>query len=39
MSQHLTRARLCRSITGAIFTMIVFATALFTSAVHSLDNG
>jgi hypothetical protein len=34
MSQHLTRARLYRSVIGAIFTMIVFATALFTSALH-----
>jgi hypothetical protein len=34
MSQHLTRARLYRSVIGAIFTLIVFATALFTSALH-----
>jgi hypothetical protein len=34
MSQHLTRARLYRSVIGAIFTMILCATALFTSALH-----
>jgi hypothetical protein len=34
MSQHLTRARLYRSLIGAISTMIVFAAALFTSALH-----
>jgi hypothetical protein len=34
MSQHLTRAHLYRSLIGAIFAMIAFATALFTSALH-----
>jgi len=34
MSQPLTRARLSRGVVGAIFTMILFAAALFTSAHH-----
>jgi hypothetical protein len=34
MSRQLTRTRLYRSVIGAIFTLIVFATALFTSALH-----
>jgi len=34
MSQHLSRTRLNRGVIGAVFTMIVFTAALFTSAHH-----
>jgi hypothetical protein len=34
VSQHLTRARLNRGVIGALFAMILFAAALFTSAHH-----
>ena len=34
MSQHLSRARLTRGVLGALFTMVVFTTALFTVAHH-----
>lgn len=34
MSQHLTRARLTRGVIGALSTMILFTTALFTVAHH-----
>jgi hypothetical protein len=34
MSQHLSRARLTRGVLGALFTMVVFTTALFTVARH-----
>jgi hypothetical protein len=34
MSQHLTRARLSRSVFGALLTMIAFTAALFSAAHH-----
>jgi hypothetical protein len=34
MSQHLTPARLSRSVLGALLTMIVLTTALFSAAHH-----
>jgi hypothetical protein len=34
MSQHLSRARLTRGVIGALFTMIMFTTALFAAARH-----
>jgi hypothetical protein len=34
MPQHLTRARLSRSVFGALIAMFVFVAVLFTSAHH-----
>jgi hypothetical protein len=34
MSPHLTRARLSRSVAGAISTMILVATVVFAAARH-----
>jgi hypothetical protein len=34
MSQHLSRAQLTRGVVGALFTMIMFTTVLFTVAHH-----
>jgi hypothetical protein len=34
MSQHLTRARLNRSVFGALLAMLVSVAVLFTSAHH-----
>jgi hypothetical protein len=34
MSQHLSGARLTRGVIGALFTMILFTTALFAAVRH-----
>jgi hypothetical protein len=34
VSQHLTRARLSRSVLGALLTVIAFTMALFSAAHH-----